>query len=151
MTHISGRFLRVFKHSYIHRLQLGFTKVFISTMLLIYLTTLNIVHIHSSGVVYLKCCFYCEANKSDFFLFENMLDIRETCIHPFLEHWMYFSYVNLITQHKFTFPHEKSHLIFSFKGTLTINFRGIGEITYSTHEFRVMDTQADFCREIYVK
>ena len=68
MTHLSRSFLRIVKHSSIHRLQFDLVNVFIVTIGFICFTTLNVINLrrYLHGVVELKCCSKWSENESDF-------------------------------------------------------------------------------------
>ena len=71
VTRLSRSLLKTVKRSSIHRLQLGFIKVFFASVGFGYLTTLNVIYLRRflHDVVALKCCLKWAANESGFFLF----------------------------------------------------------------------------------
>ena len=99
-THLSRRFLRIFKFSSIHRLKLGFLNYFIAPIGLIWFTISNSINLRKSvsDVLYWKCCLEWAANESDFCPFlrrhwtsekqPSIIFLNECCVLPIYSHNM---------------------------------------------------------------
>ena len=78
-TSLSRSFLRIVKHSSIHRLQFDFVNIFIGPISFSSFNTLDVIYLrrYVRDVVVLKCCTKWAENESDFYPFLSRRRILE--------------------------------------------------------------------------